>query len=181
MSSIARQMPSPSFFDVVQSRRAVRTYRTTPVEAEKVQAVLQAAHDAPSAGNLQCYEIYKVTDPKRRFELARAANEQLFLLNPPVLLVFCANPARTLPRYGERGRTTYPIQDATIACAFAMLAAKALGLATVWVGALDAGRVREIVGAPPEQMPLAILPLGYSDEMPEPPERRALEDLVHEL
>ena len=169
------------FLELIATRRAVRTFLTTPVEAAKVDAVLRAANQAPSAGNMQCYEIYKVTGKKLRFDLARAAREQLFLANAPVILVFCANPQRTEPRYGKRGRTLYPVQDATIACTHAMLAATALGLATVWIGAFDPAMVRELIGAPRRQTPVAILPLAYAAERPEPKERRALEDLVHEL
>jgi site-specific recombinase XerC len=49
--------------------------------------------------------------------------------------------ARSAAKYRERGARLYAIQDATIACAFAMLAATALGLGTVWVGAFDDVRV----------------------------------------
>jgi len=95
-----------------------------------------------------------------------------------VALVFCTHAARA-GRYGKRGELLYAIQDATIACTFAMLAATALGLATVWVGAFDAGEVRRVIQAPEGIDPVAILPLGYAAEDPASPGRRRLEDLVH--
>ncbi len=45
------------FFDVVNNRKSVRAYAARPVEDEKVNAILNAANQAPSAGNLQAYEM----------------------------------------------------------------------------------------------------------------------------
>jgi nitroreductase len=73
----------------------------------------------------------------------------------------------------------YCIQDASIACTFAMLAATAQGLSTVWVGAFDEEKVRLAVDAPLEHRPVAMLPIGYGAEQPRIRERRSLRDLVH--
>ena len=120
---------------MIKRRRSVRAFAPEAVEAEKVTQVLAAANVAPSAGNLQGYEIFRVTREKERAALARAALDQFFVAQAPMVLVFCANQVRSAAKYRERGARLYAIQDATIACAFAMLAATALGLGTVWVGA----------------------------------------------
>ncbi len=96
----------------------------------------------------------------------------------PASLVFCANPARSAAKYRNRGERLFALQDATIACAFAMLAATALGLGTVWVGAFDDGAVQRVLGVG-DLLPVAILPVGYPAEDPEPTPRRSLDDLVH--
>jgi nitroreductase len=75
----------------------------------------------------------------------------------------------------------YCIQDATIACTFAMLAATALGLSTVWVGAFNEDQVREIIHAPAGHRPVAMLPIGYAAEVPRIRPRRKLNDLVHQV
>ncbi len=167
-------------FEVIKKRRSIRAFTPQPVEAEKLERVLAAANAAPSAGNLQAYEIFRVTRGNDRAALARAALEQFFIAQAPVVLVFCANPARSSGRYGQRGVRLYCIQDATIACAFAMLAATALGLGTVWVGAFDEGAVQKILGRR-DLVPVAILPIGYPAEQPGPSSRRSLSDLVHDL
>lgn len=169
------------FFDTVKARRSIRAFAATPVGGGQMQAILEAANRAPSAGNLQAYEIYEVTQAGDRKALARAALEQWFVAQAPAVLVFCANPERTAGRYGQRGVRLYAVQDATIACAFAMLAATALGLATVWVGAFDVDAVRRAIGAPAEIEPVAILPVGYAAEEPETTRRRELSDLVHKV
>jgi nitroreductase len=169
------------FFNVVRQRRSIRAFAKEPVAEEQLRGILEAANAAPSAGNLQAYEIYLITGARQREALARAAKDQFFVASAPVALVFCANAARSHERYGKRAKNLYAVQDATIACAFAMLAATALGLATVWVGAFDDDAVHHVIGSPSGIVPVAILPIGYAAEKPEAPGRRGLDDLVHRL
>jgi len=167
------------FFDVVKKRRSIRSFMPSPIADDELRRILEAANAAPSAGNLQSYEIYVVREKRRRESLARAAHEQLFVAGAPVSLVFCTHAARSAERYGKLAERLYSVQDATIACTFAMLAATAQGLATVWVGAFEPDTVRRVVGAPPGVVPVAILPIGRAADVPETPGRRELTDLVH--
>jgi nitroreductase len=169
------------FFAVVRARHSVRAFADQPVGLEMLRRILDTATRAPSAGNLQAYAIYAVAKRSAREALARAAFDQAFVAQAPVVLVFCAHPARSARRYGDRGWTLYCIQDATIACAYAQLAATALGLATVWVGAFDEDAVRRALDVPPDLRPVAILPIGYPAEAPEITGRRTLEDLVRSI
>ena len=168
-------------FDVVKVRHSIRAYQPQAVEPEKLQELLQTINRAPSAGNLQAYEVYLVTDVTRKSALCKSAYDQEFLMQAPLVLVFCAHAARSAERYQKRGIELYCVQDATIACTFAMLAATALGLSTVWVGAFDETVVREIIGAPKGHRPVAMLPIGYAAETPRNRPRRKLDDLVHHV
>jgi nitroreductase len=167
------------FDDVIRSRHSIRTFTDQPVEADKLQQILETANLAPSAGNLQAYEIYAVTDLKKRDGLSCAALAQDYIAKAPVALVFCTHPELTQGRYTERGTRLYTVQDATIACSFAMLAATNLKLGSVWVGTFDEKVVRTIIGAPETQEPVVILAIGYPDEFPEQHPRRPLTQLVH--
>ena len=169
------------FFDVIRTRRSIRRFSDRPVEEEKLRAVLEAADAAPSAGNLQGYEIYVVGDPAARKRLADTLPEMAFFTAVPVVLAFCADPERSAVRYADRGRTLYAVQDATIACTQAMLAAAALGLATVWVGAFQEQAVSAALNLPAALRPVALLPLGYAAETVEPRARRPLKDIVHHV
>ncbi len=97
-----------------------------------------------------------------------------------MVLVFCADHMRSAAKYGKRGVELYAVQDATIAAAYCQLAASALGLATVWVGAFDPEIAREAIGAPDQVTPVAIVPIGYPAEAPEPTPRRRLAELVRQ-
>ena len=168
------------FFKIVEERHSMRKYVETPVEDEKLQKILETANKAPSAGNLQGYEIYVVRKLEQRQALVNAAWDQGFLAEAPVVLIFCTNPARSADKYKQRGIELYCIQDATIACTFAILAAKAQGLDTVWVGAFDEAAVSEIVHIPSDLRPVAMLPIGYAGKAPLVRPRRELSDLIHE-
>ena len=167
------------FFDVIQKRHSIRAFTDQPVETEKMQQILAAASLAPSSGNLQAYEIYVVTNAKKRDGLSCAALAQESIAKAPVVLVFCTHPELTQGRYTERGTRLYTVQDATIACAFAMLAATNLGLGCVWVGTFDEKVVRLIIEAPAGQEPVVIMPIGYPGEFPDQHIRRPLEELTH--
>ena len=169
------------FFDVVRERHSIRAFKDRPIEQDKLRRILEAVNRAPSAGNLQSYEVYLISDLARRTALVASAGGSGFLAEAPVVLVFCAHPARARDRYRSRGEQLYAVQDATIACTFAMLAGTALGLSTVWVGAFEEQAVAEAVGIPFGQRPVAILPIGYAAEQADPRERRPLDELVHEV
>ena len=81
------------FFEAVGARRSTRAYLARAVPEEALQRVLEAANLAPSAGNLQAYEIFVVTNKRKREDLARAAREQIFIATAPVVLVFAKHPA----------------------------------------------------------------------------------------
>jgi nitroreductase len=169
------------FFNVVKSRQSVRMYQDRSVEEEKLRTILETAASAPSAGNLQSYEIYVARRAGDRKALAQAALGQEFMAGAPIALVFCANPGRARPKYGQRGTELYALQDATIACTYAMTAATALGLASVWIGAFREDQVRRAIHVQEEVRPVAILAIGYAGEKPALTPRREFIDLIHEL
>jgi nitroreductase len=169
------------FLELVGQRRSVRAFARQAVEEDKLQEILRAANLAPSAGNLQAYEIYVARGRDQRAALASAAFGQDFVRDAPVVLVFCTHPSRSEPKYRERGRRLYTLQDATIACTYAMLAVANLGLATVWVGAFSDEAVWKAIGSPEGIQPVAMLPIGYAAETPAPASRRRLTSLVHEV
>lgn len=165
---------------MLKKRYSVRAYKPDPIGDETLKQILEAINSAPSAGNLQAYEVVVVRDPEKKQQLAKAAWGQWFIAQAPVVLVFVANTERNRFRYGRRGEELYSLQDATIACTFAHLAAVASGLGSCWIGAFDDDAVRQVIGAPQNMRPVAILPIGVPADMPEPKERRPLSDLVHE-
>lgn len=166
------------FFELVKVRRSIRLFQPKPVEEEKIKKILEAANLAPSAGNLQAYTILVVKNKKIKEKLYQAALNQEAIYLAPVILIFFANPKKSSLKYGQRGENLYCLQDATIAASYAQLAAANLGLGSVWIGAYDDEKVKKILNAPNDFIPVAILPLGYPGENPQNPGRRKIEDLV---
>ena len=168
-------------FEAAKNRRSVRAFKSEAVPEDMLVRILEAINLAPSAGNLQSYEIYLVRDAERKAALMTAARGQVFVEQAPIVLVFCANARRAEERYGMRGIDLYAVQDASIACTFAMLAATTLGLASTWVGSFSEAQVSHLLGLPEDQRPVALLPIGYGAENPASRKRRPLGDLVHEV
>ena len=167
------------FTTLMQERRSIRAFKDTPVPEEALQEIAGAANAAPTAGNLQAFEIVAVTDAGARAELAHAAHDQESITGAPLVLVFLANAPRSSGKYGKRGKKLYSVQDATVACTFAHLRAADLGLGSVWVGAFDEATVAQLVGGHKKLRPVAILPVGYPAEAPEANPRRSLHDVLH--
>jgi nitroreductase len=169
------------FFDVLRKRHSIRRFQEKKVENEKVLKLLMAANSAPSAGNLQAYQIFLVKDKDMGKKLAQVACDQDFISQAPINLIFCADGLRSARVYGKRGETLYSVQDATISCAQVHLAAVDLGLGSVMVGAFDEKKVSKLLKIPDNLRPVIILPIGYPDEKPEETPRRSIDDLVEEM
>ena len=58
------------FLELAKERYAVRAYKDTPVEDEKIARILEAAKVAPTACNNQPQKIYVVKSEKMRKALA---------------------------------------------------------------------------------------------------------------
>jgi nitroreductase len=169
-------------FEAVKDRRSVRSYKDKKVEDEKLQKIIEAGNAAPSAGDLQAYEIVVIKKREQKEALSKAALDQDFIAEAPVVLVVVANQKRSAQRYGKRGAELYAVQDATIAASYIQLAATALGLSTCWVGAYNDAAVAKVVGANMAEglIPEAILPIGYANESPRATPRRKLSEIVHQ-
>jgi len=163
------------FFELVRARHSVRRFRPEPVAEELVTKILEAVQTAPSAGNFQAYEIYVVSGEARMRALAAATFNHDWIAQAPMALVLCSHAARC--QYD--GPEHWALQDTSIAATLAHLAIVELGLATCWVGAFIPAKVAETVAAAEGHVPLAVLPVGYGDEVPEQTTRRALQEFVH--
>lgn len=173
-------MEKEQFFKLLKKRRSVRAFDRRKLDDLVLDVILEACDLAPSSGGLQTFEIYKVESRERRSKLVAAAKDQAFVADAPLLLVFCANPSRSVHKFGERSQL-FSVQDATIAAAYAQLTVYALGLTTVWTGAFDESKVSKILGLPEGHRPVAMLPIGYPAEAPKEKTTRGPRDLVHDI
>ncbi len=166
-------------FEAIKGRRSIRAFQDKDVPDQLVNRIIEAAQDAPSAGNLQARDFIIIRDKKIKRQLSEAAWGQYFIEEAPVVIVVCANGNRSERRYGLRGRNLYCLMDAAAAVQNLMLAAYALGLGTCWVGAFQDEKVMEILDIPEGIKPIAIIPVGYPGENPPSPSRLPLEQVVY--
>ena len=165
--------------EAIKTRRSVRSYTSQSVPDEEIEKLLDAARWAPSAGNIQPWEFIVVRDPRVKQGLCKAALNQRFIEQAPVVIVVCANRAKSAQGYGSRGINLYCLQDTAAATQNLLLTAHARGLATCWVGAVQEEKAREVLNLPSHVRPVALIPVGHAARSPTTRPRRALNEITH--
>lgn len=164
-------------YEIMKKRRSVRSYKSEPVEEEKLKRILEAALSAPSAANRQPICFFVIKNEKIKRQLKKAYDEEWFY-TAPVIICACSIPERAWKRSDGKN---YADIDATIAMDHLILAATVEGLATCWVAAFKVPLVKSILNLPPGIEPVALTPVGYPLHIPEPTYRKPLEEMVHTI
>lgn len=163
--------------DIIKKRRSIRTFQDKSISQEVIDALVEAALWAPSAGNLQARKFYFVFNEDIKYKLVDASYGQSFIAEAALAIVCCAD-LTIERRYGRRGVELYSLQDVAASIQNMMLVACELGLGSVWVGAFDENRVGKLMKLPAHLRPVAIIPIGYPDEKPPAPERMNKQEAV---
>lgn len=163
---------------IFAKRRSVRQFLPDAVPDDAIEQILRAATEAPSAGNRQPWHFYVVRRPALKEQLCAAAWSQAFIAQAPVVLVVCAEPARSAERYAERGEALYCLQDTAAAVQNMLLCAAQLGYGSCWCGAFDEAVAAQAMALPAGQRPVAIIPLGLPAKGGKQPARRSLREVV---
>lgn len=176
-------------FEAIRTRRSVRRFADRPVEEEKLTAILDATRQAPSWANLQCWRFVVVRDQAARKKLSELSYVESFFAssgyksNPsakgiaqaPVVIVACADPSQS----GEIWNQAYYMTDLGIAAQNLMLASRALGLGTVFVGIFNEEEVRNLLQIPSALRVVGLFPVGYPfEEKAGGPARKPLSEIV---
>lgn len=179
-------------YKAISNRRDIRSFRSDPIESEKLSVILSAAHHAPSVGFMQPWNFILVTADSLKRELADSADKERRALaihyegtgrestfmelkiqgikEAPVTVCVTCDPTRG----GDHvlGRNSIPETDImSVSCAIQnmWLAAYAEGLAMGWVSFYKKSDVRRILDIPPHIDPVALLSIGYTDHYPDRP------------
>ena len=152
------------FFDAIDTRRSVRTYKPDPVPDELITRCLEAARSAPSWRNGQCWRFLVVKDEEtiKRLSGLKVYGYPInsWLRSAPTVIIACAVPSES----GEHDDVPYWAVDTAIALEHLVLAATALGLGTCWIGGFNESSVRTLLGIPDKAKVIAYTPLGYPAE-----------------
>jgi len=164
------------FYEAVNRRLSIRSYKPDPVPEEALQRILDAGRLAPSAKNIQPWKFIVVTDPAVRERLVPACRGQKFIAEAPVVICGCAVEAEAWNGMG--GYWSAAAVDVTIALEHMILAAAAEGLGTCWIGAFIEDEVRSVLAIPEGVKPIALTPLGFPAREAEPRGRKDLSEVV---
>jgi F420 biosynthesis protein FbiB-like protein len=194
------------FYEFVASRRSIRKYTKEPIPVTQLRHIIQAGMRAPSAHNAQPWRIFVLQTRKEKKRLATAMGavfrqdliadgeepatiEELVNLsierftNAPVLLVACLTmEAMDVYQDDKRRRAEYlmAVQSVAAAVQTMLLSAHAEGLGACWFCAplFCPNTVQEVLGIPKDVIPQALITLGFADEAPSSPSRRAFDEVV---
>lgn len=166
-----------NFYEVIKKRCSIRSYKPNPVEEEKLNRIFEAARMAPSAANRQpiCFVIIK--DEKTKQQLKRVYDEKWFY-TAPIIVCVCSIPEKAWIRSDGKN---YADIDAAIAMDHLILAATEEGLASCWVAAFKVSILKSLLKLPPGVEPIAMTPIGYPQDIPEPTYRKPIEDIVKNI
>lgn len=150
----------------MMTRRSIRVFKPEPVGESAIKTLLEAAMNAPSAGDGRPWHFVVTTDRGQLDRLAEEVDEgnELFKQATAAILICLDESKEGFPGFGE--------QDCSCAAQNLQLAAHDLGLGTVWIAIInvpprEAG-CRRVLGVPGSVKPFALFPIGVPGEHLEP-------------
>ena len=166
------------FYKVIRTRRSIRSYKPDPLPEESLNRVLEAVRIAPSGSNRQPWKFITVEDEELKERLAAACGNQGFIAEAPVVVVACGYDIH-YNRGGYMGDMSM-IMDVSIAFTHLILAARAEGLGTCWIGSFDNDEIKRMLDIPEDFNVVAVTPLGYprDEGFSDPGPRKPLADII---
>lgn len=142
----------------ILNRRSVRQFKDQKVESNKIETLLRAAMQAPSAMNQQSWEFLVVTDKKSLFRLSKMSPYSSMLENAPLAILVLSNVN------GMRAKNLWQ-QDLSAATENILLQAVDLGLGSVWLGVGTIKEreeyIRKMFNLPENITPFNVIAIGY--------------------
>jgi len=152
----------------IQKRRSIRKYIDKPIPEEKLECLLKAAMQAPSARNLQPWEFIVVRDKKMLAEIPEFHPYSSMVPSAGAAILVCGNTER-------QEMPGYIAQDCSASVQNLLLEAVNQELGAVWLGVYP--RKERIEGMvklfrlPEHIIPVALISIGYPAENPAPEDR----------
>ena len=176
------------------NRKSVRVFTGETISEKDKNLILTAATQAPTAGNQQLYTIIDVTNQELKERLAVTCDNQPFIAEADMVLVFVAdcqkwyegfNDVGANPRKPGVGDLMLAVTDTAIAAQNAVVAAESLGIGSCYIGDImeNAEIHKEILNLPEYTFPAVMLVFGYPTTQQierEKPKRVDLSHVVHE-
>ena len=156
-----------NFLELAKKRYSVRYYTPQKVEKEKLDKILQAAHVAPTAANLQPIHLIVVQEKDGLVKIEKATN----IYGAPLAIIVCADHNKAWVRPFDKKQSADI--DASVLTDHMMMEATELGLGSVWVCYFKPDIIKNEFCLPENLEPINILAVGYSNEEAADPERHS--------
>ena len=174
---------SPSFDEVIKTRRSVRSYDASKsITEEQVKELLTSTQEAPSWANQQPTKYYVAISPEKVKAVAEliGPNKEK-VAGAPVLIVSTFERSKSGFFQGEQTNEVgdgWGAYDNGLSNAYLVLKARAMGFDTLIMGMRDANELRSLLSIPNEETIMAVISLGYRAEEPKQPQHRPLDEIV---
>ena len=156
-------------------RKSIRAFKDISIPLDEKSIILNAAIQAPTAGNQILYTILDITDQNLKDKLAISCDNQPFIAKAPLVLIFLADCkkwqdayiyAGLAPREPEVGDMMLACCDALIAAQNAVTAAWSLGIGSCYIGdILENNEIHtEILALDKYTIPITMVVFGYPTE-----------------
>jgi len=176
--------------NAIQNHRSIRKYKPSPIPSGILDGILQAGARASTTGNMQVFSMIVTTDPGLKERLWEAHFKQDMVKTAPVHITFCADFNRFNTwcrlRNAEPGYNNFlsfftGAIDALLSSQNVCLEAESYGLGICYLGTAtyNADMIIDILGLPPDVVPVAAIVMGYPDEQPELTPRLPMEAIIH--
>lgn len=165
------------FYNVVKDRYSCRSFAPRPVEAEKLERILEAGRLAPTAKNVQPVKIWVIQSPEA-LEKIKSATPFKWLTCPVILAVGGTQEGAFVRPSDNRN---FQDVDASIVATHLMLAIQSEGLGSTWIGFFDEPKVKELFPEMKDYDLIALFPIGYPAEDSQPSERHEVRKSKSEL
>lgn len=174
---------SPSFDEVLTTRRSVRSYDASKTISEaEIRTLLTAAQEAPSWANMEPTKYYVAIGPEKRAALLEmiGGNKER-VANAPVLIVSTFETGKSGFFRGQQTNEVgdgWGAYDNGLSNAYLVLQARAMGFDTLIMGMRQADAIRAEFAIPESETIMAVIAVGYRADEPSRPARRDLDDIV---
>lgn len=154
------------------------SYKPNTIPEDVLKRVLEAVRIAPLGSNRQPWKFIIVRNEGLKRKLVVACHDQMFIAEVPIVIIVCGYNVHW--NRGEYMGDLSMLVDVSIAFTHLILAARAEGLGTCWIGFFCNEKVKEILGLPKDVNVVAITPLGYpkDEDFKEPGPRKLLSEIV---
>ena len=152
-------------FTCIKNTIQVKTYLDKDVKHKDIAKILDAAHFAPSSGNIQNWRFITVRSKETKEKIARACLDQLWMQEAPVLIVVCSDNSNIQVLYPKKWKK-YSRENCAAATQNILLQATSLGLSSSWIRSFNALRLKNILKIPDDVSVEAVVTIGYSNEKP---------------
>lgn len=149
-----------NLFEAIKDRRSIRRYQDQEISDEILVSLVESAHWAPSAGNINPRYFLSVKNP-RTIEAIKSLSPGMFG-NPAAVIVLCADRAKAQEKAGTNGYI-YSIMDVAMAAQNLLLTAHALGLGSCVIRSFHAQAIGSLLRFPEHIVPELLVSLGYPE------------------